>query len=199
MERNVVQLSKYLTRRNGIIAGAVLGVLALAWILAFETVTRKVVAVDALCTTCHLEWEFAPTARLSATRPHPATPKGGQAACIDCHLPKGFWNSANAWFHFVSLSDLFGHLRDVDEERVGQYVAMRAKTAYRVRDKMQEHDSNTCRTCHIEAEIKPKRERGINAHKLALEEKKTCIACHYNLVHRSVDLRKTAAAGEETK
>ena len=194
-----MQLSKYLTRRNGIIAGAVLAVAVLAWCLAFETVTRKVVAVDAVCTTCHLPWEFAPTARLTATRPHQATPQGGQAACVDCHLPKGFLNSANAWFHFVSLTDLFGHVRAIDEERKGEYVPMRAKTAYRVRDQMQEDDSRTCRTCHIESEIKPKTERGVNAHELALKDKKTCIACHYNLVHRSVDLKKTAAADGEAK
>lgn len=192
-----MQLSKYMTRRNLMIAGAVAIVLVLGWSLAFETVTRKVVAVDAVCTSCHLSWEFAPSARLSATRPHPATPEGGQAACVDCHLPAGFLNAANAWFHFISLTDLFGHFRDIDGERQGAYVAMRAKTAYRVRDRLQEEDSVTCRGCHVESEIKPKRERGINAHQLALDEHKTCIECHYNLVHRSVDLKKTAAVDDE--
>lgn len=194
-----MQLSKYLTRRNLGIAGAVFAVVALGWILAFETATRKVVAVDPVCTTCHLKWEFAPTARLTATRPHKATPQGGQASCVDCHLPTGFWSSANAWFHFVSLTDLFGHTRAIDEERQGEYVAMRAKTAYRVRDRLQENNSVTCRNCHVEAEIKPKTDRGINAHELALKDKKTCIACHYNLVHRSVDLKKTVAADGEAK
>nr|WP_248280430.1 NapC/NirT family cytochrome c [Aromatoleum aromaticum] len=186
-----------MTPRNLKIAGAIAVVAVLGWCLAFETVTRKVVAVDAVCTACHLPWEFASTARLSATKPHPATPEGGQAACVDCHLPAGFLNSANAWFHFVSLTDLFGHFRDIDGERKGEYVTMRAKTAYRVRDRLHESDSSTCRNCHVESEIKPKRERGINAHQLALDEKKTCIECHYNLVHRSVDLKKSAAAGGE--
>jgi nitrate/TMAO reductase-like tetraheme cytochrome c subunit len=187
-----VQLSRYLTRRNIAIAAGVVAIAFIGWSLVFETVTRRVVAADPVCTYCHLEWEFSPTARLSATKPHKATAEGGQATCVDCHLPSGFFNAANAYLHFVSLTDLFGHFRPIDEERQGAWVAYRAKTAYRVRDRLHETDSSPCRSCHIESEIKPKRERGVNAHKLALDEKKTCIECHYNLVHRSVDLRKTA-------
>lgn len=191
-----MQFRKYMTRRNLAIAGSVLAVTVVAWNLAFETVTRKVVGVDAVCTSCHLTWEYTPTVRLSATRPHKATAQGGQASCVDCHLPRGYLNSAYAWFHFVSLTDLLGHRRAVDLEHQGEYVAMRAKTAYRVRERLQEHDSVTCRGCHVEGKIKLNTDRGINAHKLALDEKKTCIECHYNLVHRSVDLKKLAAAGE---
>lgn len=188
-----MSIKQLLTRRNLAVAGGLLAVVAIAWNLAFETVTRRFVAVDAVCTYCHLPWEFAPTARVSATRPHAASPQGGQARCIDCHLPKGYWNSASAYLHFVSLTDLFGRVRKIDEERKGAWTPYRAKTAYRVRDALLDADSVTCRGCHVEAEIKPKRERGVNAHKLALEQKKTCIECHYNLVHRSVDLRQTAA------
>jgi nitrate/TMAO reductase-like tetraheme cytochrome c subunit len=87
---------------------------------------------------------------------------------------------------------LFGHFRDRDAERAGDWIPPRAATAYRVRDRMYEYDSVTCRTCHIEAEIKPQRVRGINAHELALKEQKTCIECHDNLVHRRVEVRKDA-------
>ncbi len=50
-------------------------------------------------------------------------------------------------------------------------------------------DSNTCRTCHIETEIKVKRKRGQNAHKRALKRGQTCMECHNNLVHREVPIR----------
>ena len=50
----------------------------------------------------------------------------------------------------------------------------------------------TCQTCHVESEIKFTRERGRNAHKLALKENQTCIECHNNLVHRPVDVREDA-------
>jgi nitrate/TMAO reductase-like tetraheme cytochrome c subunit len=189
-----VNISKYLTRRAVALAGGAIAVALVGWSFVYETVTRKVVAQDAVCAYCHLPWEYAPTVRFAATKPHKATPEGGQTTCVDCHLPKGFWNASFAYFHFVSLTDLFGHIRPVDEEHEGDYVTPRAKTAYRVRDRLTETDSGTCRTCHVESEIKPKRERGINAHKLALEQKKTCIECHYNLVHRGVDLPQAAAA-----
>lgn len=191
-----MSFKRFLTRRNLTIAGVIL-VVFVGWNLAFEPVTRNLVATDAVCSYCHLEWEFSPETRLSATRPHPATPDGGQARCADCHLPDGYWNAANAYFHFVSLTDLFGRFRDIDGERVGTWTPFRAKTAYRVRDRLLESDSVTCRTCHIESEIKPERARGVNAHKLALEENKTCIACHYNLVHRSVDLRQAVAEPQQ--
>jgi nitrate/TMAO reductase-like tetraheme cytochrome c subunit len=183
-----VTISKYLTRWN-LVAG-VLAIAVIGWCLVFETVTRKFVATDAVCTSCHIPWEYSPSERLTATKAHPAHPGGGQAPCAGCHLPQGFWNAANAYTHFISLTDLFGHLRNVDEERKGAWTPARAKTALRVRDRMLEHDSSPCRSCHIESEIKPKRVRGVNAHKLALDDKKTCVECHYNLVHRSVDLKQ---------
>ena len=133
-----------------------------------------------------------PAVRLTATRPHAseAEPVKTQASCAECHLPEGWWNATYAYTHFLSMTDLFGHFRDRDSERAGDWIPPRAATAYRVRDRMFEYDGNTCRTCHVESEIKFTRERGVNAHKLALKEEKTCIECHNNLVHRRVEVRK---------
>lgn len=189
-----MKISGFFSRRMiAVIAGA-FAVLIIGWIIAYEPVTRNVIAQDALCNACHLPWEFNSDVRLTATRPHQAEPedKTSQARCVDCHLPEGWWNATYAYTHFLSISDLFGHFRDRDGERAGKWIPPRAATAYRVRDRMFEYDSVTCRTCHIETEIKPKRARGVNAHKLALDEKKTCIECHNNLVHRQVGLRKDA-------
>lgn len=174
------------------IAVAVFVALSIGWVIVYEPVTRTLIAQDALCNYCHLPWEFNSDVRLTATRPHQAEhgQEQSQARCVDCHLPEGWWNATYAYTHFLSITDLFGHFRDREAERAGDWIPPRAATAYRVRDRMFEYDSITCRTCHIEAEIKPERKRGINAHKLALEEKKTCIECHNNLVHRRVDLRK---------
>jgi len=173
---------------------AVLVVLAVGWIIAYEPVTRNLIAQDGLCNYCHLPWEFNSDVRLTATRPHLAQPdeKTSQARCVDCHLPEGWWNATYAYTHFLSITDLFGHFRDRDAERAGNWIPPRAATAYRVRDRLFEYDGVTCRTCHIESEIKFTRARGENAHKLALEEKKTCIECHNNLVHRLVEVRKDA-------
>jgi len=176
------------------IALGVIVLLLVSWVIAYEPVTRNLVAQDAVCNYCHLPSEFNSDVRLSATRPHLAESddKTSQATCVDCHLPEGWWNTTYAYTHFLSFTDLFGHMRDRDAERAGDWIPPRAATAYRVRDRLFENDSITCRTCHIEAEIKFKRERGVNAHKLALKEEKTCIECHNNLVHRPVDVRANA-------
>lgn len=157
-------------------------------LFAFEPVTRNFFAQDIVCVYCHFPWEYDGLARLSASKIHPSSPVQGK--CVDCHLPKGFWKATFAYAHFAQVSDLFGHFRDRDAERAGEWIPPRAAMAYRVRDRFMENDSVTCRSCHIEAEIKLRRIKGREAHKLALEEKKTCIECHYNLIHREVDLRE---------
>ena len=174
------------------ITAAIVVVLIIAWVIVYQPVTRNLIAQDALCNYCHLPWEFNVDVRLTATGPHQALPgqNQSQAQCVDCHLPEGWWNATYAYTHFLSMTDLFGHFRDRAGERSGDWMPPRAATAYRVRDRLFEYDSSTCRSCHIEPEIKLNSKRGINAHKLALEENKTCIECHYNLVHRQVDLRK---------
>jgi len=160
--------------------------------LAFEPVTRNLVSTDAVCTYCHIEQEYDATVRLSMTSPHKATPEGGQARCVDCHSPEGFMAALFAFTHYGSATDLFGDFRDRDAERAGDWIPMSAARAHRVRNKMFEYDSSPCRTCHIEAEIKPKRKRGQKAHANALKNKETCIECHTNLVHREVQVRDTA-------
>ncbi|MEE9295029.1 MAG: NapC/NirT family cytochrome c, partial [Phycisphaerae bacterium] len=166
----------------------------IGWLFAYEPVTRNLVATEWVCSYCHLEREYNPTARLSFSKPHPATPKAGEevARCVDCHLPEGFWATTFAYTHFASATDLFGHFRDRASERAGDWIPMSAARAYRMRDRLFESNSVTCRTCHIESEIKPKRKRGQKAHAKALENKETCIECHDNLVHRYVEVRKNA-------
>jgi nitrate/TMAO reductase-like tetraheme cytochrome c subunit len=178
-------------------------------LFAFEPVTRNLVAMEPVCSYCHGEREYVPEVRLSFSTVHPPAPKEGEAEgeaeakreapadCVDCHLPEGFWAATFAYSHYTSATDLFGHSRDRASERAGDWIPASAARAYRVRDRLFEYDSNTCRTCHIEAEIKPKRKRGQNAHKKALEEKQTCIECHDNLVHRYVELRETAFQAPE--
>ena len=181
-----------------------LSVLVISAVAAFEPVTRKVVGVQGTCVYCHVTQEYAAEVRLSYSKHHPVKTEDGQlpeveqAQCIQCHLPEGFFASLFAYTHFLSLTDLFGHFRHRTAERSGIWLPPRAAAAYRVRDRMFEYNSPTCRSCHIEAEIKPKRERGKNAHKKALEDTMTCIECHYNEKHRSVEVRKNAFKQEKS-
>ncbi len=52
---------------------------------------------------------------------------------------------------------------------------------------MLDNDSKNCRRCHIMESIKPERKRGQRQHADALKDGTTCIACHYNLVHKEVE------------
>ena len=188
-----MQPFRLFSRRAGLVAGVVAALLVIGGAFAFEPVTRNLVANNDLCTYCHLEWEFDPTVRLSLSRPMKATPDGDDLAqCVDCHVPEGISGSLYAWLHFASITDFFGHFRDLETERAGTYLPPRAITAYRTRDRLYQYDSITCRGCHAEDEIKLSTAGGREAHKLAREEKMTCIECHINLVHRRVDRRPTA-------
>ena len=188
------------------IALAVLGLILIAGLFLFEPVTRNMVANDRLCSYCHVDREYRSEVRLSLSKPHPlpvaadekSDEMSEQASCVQCHLPTGFINTFYAYTHFASLTDLFGHFRDRMDERAGAWIAARQAAAFRVRDRLFEYDSETCRSCHIEEEIEPKRDRGKNAHKKALDEQMTCIECHYNEKHQSVDLRKNAFARAES-
>jgi len=180
-------------------AVGVLGVAVVAVILAaflFEPLTRNVVANDDLCSYCHVHQEYRAETRLSYSNYHPPKQKDGtlpdaaQARCVDCHLPEGLFNTVYAYTHFASLTDLFGHARYRTAERAGNWIPPRQAAAYRVRDRLYEYDSSTCHGCHVMAKIEPKRERGVNAHQKAIDEQKSCIECHYNEKHRSVDLRE---------
>lgn len=189
-----------LSRRWKLIIG-VIAVVLVGWCFAYEPVTRNYIATDGVCVYCHLEREYLHTARLSFSKQHPEEPEEGEriSHCVDCHLPEGFWATTFAYTHFASITDLFGHFRDRQGERAGNWIPLSAARAYRVRDRLLESDSAPCRICHIEAEIVPSTERGKNAHKDALENKETCMECHTNLVHRFVEVREvqTAAADEE--
>lgn len=189
-----MRISDIFGHRVALLLVIVFAALLIGLLFVFEPVTRNLVATESVCTYCHLEREYVPTARLSFSTSHPATPKEGEqpAQCVDCHLPEGFWASTYAYTHIASVTDLFGHFRDRASERAGEWIPQSAARAHRVREGLFENDSVTCRSCHIESEIKPKRKRGEKAHAKALENKETCIECHDNIVHRFVEVREDA-------
>lgn len=184
--------SRKFSRRAAIVAVVGAAVVVAGALVGFQPVTRGFGAQDAVCAFCHEDSEYDAASKVlwdgvrPITRVHPATPQGGQAGCADCHLPEGLLASAYAYTHFLTITDLFGRVRDHEAERRGPWVPPAAKRAYRVRDGLLEYDSATCRTCHVESEIEPKRKRGQKAHANALKNKETCIECHDNLVHREV-------------
>jgi len=180
-----------------VVAGT--GVLVVAAVgvgFAFEPLTRDVVARDELCFYCHLEFEYKPTRLVSNGAPHPVERGGAPARCVDCHMPPGFVGALYGWTHFASATDLFGHFRDREAERAGDWIPPKAAMAYRVRDRLYETDSVTCRGCHDLAKISPRSARGRRAHEQARTGNRTCIECHFNLFHHVVALRPEAFGGK---
>jgi len=172
-------------------AGAVVIVVAAA---AFKPATRVIAANETLCFGCHFSQDFDTRIENAASKRHPESPEAGQTArCVDCHVPNTLAGSVFVYTHYLGQTDLFGNLRRMQAKTEGPYLSPAEKKAYAVRDALQAADSGTCRTCHIESEIKPKRPRGRNAHAQALRNKQTCIECHFNLVHTEVELRPVAA------
>lgn len=202
MQRNNHKILKK-NSQNGYVAvaGSIILVVLLGILAVIQPVTRNYVATDQVCVHCHVQQEYLYSARMPFTRQHPpgAKLKEGHAPahCVDCHLPKGIINTFFAYTHFVSATDLFGHFRDRQGERAGDWIPLSAARSYRVRARLKEYDSETCRTCHVMEEIVPESIRGKTAHKDAVAGGETCIDCHSNLVHRFVEVRVEQPAAEE--
>ncbi len=145
-------------------------------------------STDEFCTSCHLTAEYIANSKVYRASVHQTTPSGVRPGCADCHIPKGL--VAGNYAHIVKgAMDLWGQmLHDYDDPKVWQ--ARRAELAHTARDWLRANDSVTCRSCHEQQSIKPQRSRGQFMHLFADRTGKTCIDCHYNLVHDPVPLRK---------
>ena len=119
---------------------------------------------------------------------------GLRPGCTSCHEPHKIGKFAN--FMFVTGPILTsnpgsgpgGPFWNIsapmnDKER---WEAIRPDLAKRVREWFLETNSASCRNCHNTEVLTPKRIRGHNAHEKFKSGEKTCIECHYNLVHAEV-------------
>ncbi len=118
---------------------------------------------------------------------HWTTATGVRALCADCHV-SGRLTFA-MWDHFIATSELFVNMTN-DFSNPEAFEVLRPAGADRVRMEMLSNNSSNCRRCHVMEAIQPKRLRGQSQHKIALEERTTCISCHYNLVHKEVEPSK---------
>ncbi len=115
--------------------------------------------------------------------PHYDNERGVKAGCVGCHNPhsvrevlawKFFYinsgGTGDSPFHAISSS-----LRDIPE-----WEKLRVKLATKVRKQMMEENSEKCKVCHkTEGKWFAKKKQ----HQTT---KKTCVQCHYNLVHKEV-------------
>lgn len=131
--------------------------------------------------------------------PHYDNERGVRAGCLGCHDPHSVrqflvWKFlyinkgtiGESPFHAISSG-----LRDVPE-----WEDLRVPLAMKVRQQMMEEDSAKCKVCH------KNESQWFNAIESHQKTEKTCIQCHYNLVHKEVKWPKTASeptVGESDK
>jgi len=151
--------------------------------------TRSVSGVRVGCAECH-PMVFAEYKKSKHFRG-----RGGlRPGCMSCHKPHSIGKFARYMFltgpifTFEPGSGPGGAFWDIaapmnDKER---WEGIRPVLAKKVREGFLESDSAPCRNCHDFGLLTPKRKRGRNAHKKVTSGEKTCIECHYNLVHAEV-------------
>ena len=108
---------------------------------------------------------------------------GVRAVCSDCHVPKD-------WTHKMirkiqASKEVWGKITGVIDTPV-KFEAHRLVMAEREWARMKANDSRECRNCHSfdSMDTEKQKLRGAKMHKIAQEEKKTCIDCHKGIAHQ---------------
>jgi len=181
-----MSLRRFITR--SLLVSTFIGiVIGLVVALSMEKIDQ-LTSTDAFCSnSCHAMKAYVAYEPAYLNAKHRMTYTGIQAGCADCHIPKGLL--AATWVHAISgMRDTWSLLINDFSTRAA-WNSQREAMAHRVRDEMLANDSNTCRSCHEQDALKPRRERGVRQHELAQRNNMTCVACHYNLVHEPVAAR----------
>ena len=114
---------------------------------------------------------------------HYSNRTGVRAVCSDCHVPKD-------WSHKLvrkikASAELWGKLRGTIDTKE-KFEANRLRLAENEWARMKAVDSRECRNCHSFEGMDTEKQklRGAKMHKIAQEEKKTCIDCHKGIAHQ---------------
>ncbi len=123
--------------------------------------------------------------------PHYYNDLGVRPGCVGCHDPHSV-RQVLAWkFFYVNtggLGESAFHAISNSLRDTAKWEALRVTLAARVRKQMVDEDSVKCKVCH---EPESKWFKKIKRHKSTEgDEGKTCVQCHYNLVHAEVPWEK---------
>jgi nitrate/TMAO reductase-like tetraheme cytochrome c subunit len=135
---------------------------------------------EEFCTSCHSMELVAEPYR---TSPHYRPTSGVRAVCGDCHVSEGIM--AATWDHIKGGKDLFKQLFGPDYDDPVINALHLPEAAFSARQWFLETDSATCKRCHVKEAIFGWQPDTILIHSEDAKEK-TCIECHYNLVHRKI-------------
>lgn len=159
-----------------LVIGGLAGMGFILFLIEFDHYTSS----EEFCTTCHSMEIVAQPYRESL---HYNPPSGVRASCGDCHVSEGVF--AATWDHIMGSKDLFKQIfgPDYDDPVINALHAPEA--AFAARKWFKDRDSATCGRCHQLEAIVGSRSETANIHQQETEGK-SCIDCHYNLVHRHV-------------
>jgi cytochrome c-type protein NapC len=114
---------------------------------------------------------------------HYSNRTGVRAVCSDCHVPKD-------WSHKMvrkikASAELWGKLMGTIDTKE-KFEANRLRLAENEWARMKAVDSRECRNCHSFEGMDTEKQklRGAKMHKIAQDEKKTCIDCHKGIAHQ---------------
>jgi nitrate/TMAO reductase-like tetraheme cytochrome c subunit len=159
-----------------LVVGGVGGLLFMTFLLEFDHYT----STNEFCTTCHSMSYADETYRQTV---HYNSASGVRASCGDCHVSEGVF--AATLDHAIGSKDLFKQLFGPDYDDPVINALHLPDAAFAARKWFRARDSATCKRCHTQEAIQGKRADTAAIH-LEETEGKSCIDCHYNLVHRKV-------------
>lgn len=114
---------------------------------------------------------------------HYSNRTGVRAVCSDCHVPKD-------WTHKMmrkiqASKEVWGKITGIIDTPE-KFEAHRLQLAENEWARMKGSDSRECRNCHSfdAMDTEKQKLRGAKMHKIAQDEKKTCIDCHKGIAHR---------------
>jgi nitrate/TMAO reductase-like tetraheme cytochrome c subunit len=174
----MIKFPRLITRH--VLFALILGGLAgMSFILALIEFDH-LASTEAFCTSCHSMEIVAEPYRKSS---HYLPASGVRAECGDCHVSEGVF--AATWDHFVGGKDLLNQLFGADYDDPVINMLHLPKGAFTAREWFMKTDSATCKRCHLKQAIFGTRPDTVTIHTEEAQDK-TCIECHYNLVHEPV-------------
>ena len=186
-KRRFALLPDFVTRHVliALLVGGSAGIGFMLFLIEFDHYTSS----EQFCTTCH-SMKYAEESYQEST--HYNSDSGVRASCGHCHVSEGVFSAT--WDHVMGTKDLFKQIKgqvfgpDYDDPVVNALHLPEA--AFSAREWFRKTDSATCKRCHVIEAVQGKRPDTPRIHAEDAEGK-TCIDCHYNLVHRKVPDRKT--------
>ena len=178
-----LRLPLFITRHVlfALVAGGLGGIVFMFFLLEFDEFTSS----NEFCTTCH-SMTYADVSYQQSV--HYNSASGVRATCGDCHVSEGLIMAT--YDHAVGTKDLIKQLFGPKYDDPVVNLLHLPEAAFAARDWFRRRDSATCKRCHTIEAIQGTRANTAAIHQEETEDK-TCVDCHYNLVHRKVPDRKT--------